>query len=1411
MDLLDPPTLNSVNSRNKPKELELRWRVFLATDNDAAPVICFLHQEQKKLLSVRLQSVEINNEILFDIKPDMSWSIPAVAAEPVIVTRPRVKVGQLSYADIFVLNPENALLLYSGKQCLCRYMLPSCLSKSQPSLNLDFPDTSSVSHDLKIIGLADAVEGRINVIVNNGQMFRCVFRRSPSSLLADDCITAMAEGLSSSFYGHFLGLLWKDGDSAYLSNADSSVNLEWESFCTIITQMCKSSVDTQDFVNSVPQSSWEFLISSKFHKNYELNLITGTSCEMSLDVLGFLPRSHLDATQSLQKSFYSEVLMECLDSLHAVYESLKLDILRKRDLELLAVLLCNIANFLGEESYLDHYVRDFPGLSKKFGMYMTSCSRKIPPNLFRWLENCLQHGSSVANIDDLPSLICKDGSPVVSWARKIVSFYSLLSGAKRIGKKLSTGVYCNIAMGSHCTHEELTVLAMVGENFGLQQLDSLPSGVSLPLRHALDKCREFPPSDWPAAAYVLLGREDLALSCLACSRKSRELETQTNVNLISMSTPYMLHLHPVTIPSAVSDTIGLESTKFEDTDSVDGSMTDGMEHIFNSSTQLRYGRDLRLNEVRRLLCSTRPVAIQTAVNPSASDQDLQQVNLDPNLRNIQEIKSWPEFHNAVAAGLRLAPLQGKMSRTWIIYNKPEEPSAVHAGLLLALGLHGYLRVLNLTDIYQYYQQGEIGRRSGGDNVLEREGYAVSAGFSLGLVALGRGGDTLGCIDSMVDRLFHYIGGKEARNERSFLTLLTEEQNRGTAQMMDGTSVNVDVTAPGATIALALMFLKTESEAIMSKLSIPNTRFDLQYVRPDFIMLRVIARNLIMWSRIHPSKDWIQSQIPEIIQNGVKGLGDDSGDIDDIDAEAFVQAYVNIVAGACISLGLRFAGTKNGNAQELLYEYAVYFLNEIKPVSATSGNTFPKGLSHYIDRGTLEICLHLIVLSLSVIMAGSGHLQTFRLLRFLRSRNSADGHANYGIQMAVSLAIGFLFLGGGMRTFSTSNSSVAALLITLYPRLPTGPNDNRCHLQAFRHLYVLATEARWIQTVDVDTGLPVYAPLEVTTRETELYAETSFCEVTPCLLPERAVLKTIRVCGPRYWSQVIDLCPEDKPWWTFRDKNSPFNSGVLYIKRKVGACSYVDDPVGCQSLLSRAMHKVFGLTSSTAFDPCISSGSGPGSITVDQLVSTFSSDPSLIAFAQLCCDPSWNSRSDVDFQEFCLQVLFECVSKDRPALLQVYLSLYTTIASMADQVTSGTVVLSDSIFISSLKLALTYTEALLSGRLTTSRGGIVQSKFIGSLRKRVDELLNFSPGLKDDFCNYLNSGKWPIMESEREKGAILLSWYLQWFGVPAPFVIKTAAERIKPKLMSSSLTPFLRLLFPSTHINAICEIDKFLSC
>nr|XP_043632201.1 anaphase-promoting complex subunit 1 [Erigeron canadensis] len=1498
--------------------------VFLATDNDANPIICFLLQEQKKLLSVRIQCVELNNEILYDIRPDMSWSIPAIVAAPVVVTRPRVKVGHLPYRDIIVLAPENTLVLYSGKQCLCRYVLPSFRGDGGASHNAKPLDASTAIQDVKIIGLAHAVEGRINVIVNNGQMLRCTFRRYPSSSLSDDCIAAMAEGLEVNLYNHFMGLLWGNGNSAYLSGVDSPVDSEWESFCAVILQIFGKHKKVSQ-TRSV--SSWEFLVNSCYHEKYsKSHFMSGFSPKMSLQ-----SDESCSASQQLDTPYTSESLIEILDLLHAVYESLKLNHLRKRDLGLLVVLLCEVSKLLGEAGYVDYYMRDFPAFSRKYRIQETPISQRTPLSLFRWLENCLRYGYASTSTADLPDLMRKDGSSVASWARKIVIFYSFLCGREFVGNKLSSDIYCKFATGSASNPEELTVLAMVGERFGLQQLDLLPAGVSLPLRHALDKCRECPPTDWPASAYVLLGREDLSLSCLTHSNKSTEVKSSNNMTSVSMSTPYMLHLHPVTIPPSITDSSGLDDFMLEDA-SMDGFTIDGMEHIFNASTQLRYGRDMRLNEVRRLLCSARPVAIRTPVNPTATDQDLQQaqlwqlalrttalpvgrgaftlsttctlltealpvpklilagrlpaqqnatVNLDPSIRNIQELISWPEFHNAVAAGLRMAPLQGKMSRTWIIYNKPEEPNVTHAGLLLALGLHGHLDVLIITDIYQYFSQenestsvglmlglaasyrgtmqpdiskalyvhiparhpspfqdlelptvmqsaalvsvgllyegsahpqtmqvllGEIGRRSGGDNVLEREGYAVSAGFSLGLVALGRGLDAIGYMDKLVDRLLQYAGSKDIHQERSLLSnKLTDDYNRGSGQMMDGTQINIDVTAPGAIIALGLIFLKTESLAILSRLCIPQTHSELQYVRPDFIMFNIISRNLIMWSRIHPSEDWIQSQIPKVVLDGIKGLKDEMDDSDDMDIEAVVKAYVYIVAGACISLGLRFAGTKDGSAQDLLYSYAVAFLNEIKPLSVKKMHGFPRLLSQYVDRSTLETCLHLIVLSLSVVMAGTGHLPTFRLLKFMRCRNSADGHINYGTQMAVSLSIGFLFLGGGTRTFSTCNSSIAALLITLYPRFPTGPNDNRCHLQAYRHLYVIATEARWVQTVDVDTGLPVYAPLEVTIKETEHYAETSFCEVTPCILPERAILKTVRVCGPRYWPQVIELNPEEKPWWKNGDKNDPFNSGILYIKLKVGACSYVDDPIGRQSLLSRAMHKVFGLASLRACTP--GSNDDDVAVTVNQLVSTFSSDPSLIAFGDLCCDHSWNIKSDTDFQEFCLQVLFECVSKDRPALLQVYLSLYTTVSSMVEQVISGTPIVYDSQFLPSLKLALAYNDALLEGRLSSSRGSIVQLTFLGSLNQRVKELLEYSPLLRTKVHNYFRIGEWSGggKSLQDDNLSTLLSWYLQWYSVPPPWVVKAGIEKLK-SIKAPSLTPLLRLLFPGSHINAIKEID-----
>ena len=63
--------------------------------------------------------------------------------------------------------------------------------------------------------------------------------------------------------------------------------------------------------------------------------------------------------------------------------------------------------------------------------------------------------------------------------------------------------------------------------------------------------------------------------------------------------------------------------------------------------------------------------------------------------------------------------------------------------------------------------------------------------------------------------------------------------------------------------------------------------------------------------------------------------------------------------------------------------------------------------------------------------------------------------------------GFLYLGGGRLTLGTSPEAIAGLICACYPKFPTHSNDNRYHLQALRHLHVLATEPRLL----VPTELP----------------------------------------------------------------------------------------------------------------------------------------------------------------------------------------------------------------------------------------------------------------------------------------------------------------------------------------------------
>jgi anaphase-promoting complex subunit 1 len=99
---------------------------------------------------------------------------------------------------------------------------------------------------------------------------------------------------------------------------------------------------------------------------------------------------------------------------------------------------------------------------------------------------------------------------------------------------------------------------------------------------------------------------------------------------------------------------------------------------------------------------------------------------------------------------------------------------------------------------------------------------------------------------------------------------------------------------------------------------------MEFVRPIFLLQKVLCRNLILWDQIEPSEKWLFSNIPSIIRQLYESSMDEIEkefskrfSTKEIDFATVALCYVNILAGAAYSIGLKFAGTGNIKAKELL--------------------------------------------------------------------------------------------------------------------------------------------------------------------------------------------------------------------------------------------------------------------------------------------------------------------------------------------------------------------------------------------------------------------------------------------------------------------------------------------------------------
>ncbi|KAJ8932971.1 hypothetical protein NQ314_014302 [Rhamnusium bicolor] len=1224
--------------------------------------------------------------------------------------------------------------------------ISSIVSRNPNILQLTFQDHDPQKAVLN--GLIDAIENRMTLKYSDGTFYRITLPSLACSTLVESCLICLRQVLQKDAAVVLLCRWYATRN--VLGAHDVNPEQEWNMFtgtlCELLGYDDEQSSEMSKDIPVTPSSAtkrqkqysvgteedWNFMLNSEHTVITEnLNRVLKLDCNYSSTKL-----EDKQTTTVNPKSVLFPYIRLVHFSLHLLYEDLKLNKLRSDDLLPLMKFLNKLSIDLGLADYNLHYWKDFPEhgiLSKQPGISQSELKNvSIWPGIPEDPVNVLQHIYELLqgnNVQAYPYLANVNKVLLDSFVRELTN----TSNSDDLSHS-SQGVQHHKAILMDESALQQVVLLMVDMKITTRYLDTLPIGIYFLFYNALWKCRENPPSDWPADAYYLLWREDLAAQALKMEKEKQE------------SSQELLGMYSSTQLQDVMPGIKADSEQL-----------DGMEDIDNSLTKLRFNKDVRVNEARKMLRSSKPVPIVLTQRPDVSDHDFieeQEKHLygicirtmalpvgrgmftlrtatpvitEPlptpplcltgkapprgttvDLNHIDtpaNMSLWPLFHNGVANGLRITPDAHNIDNTWIIFNKSKggvDPQMEHAGFLLALGLNGHLKNLALNSTFNYLEKlhemtsvgillglsaafrgtchpnltktlaihveallpptsmeldvpqnlqvagllgvglvyqgtahrhmtevllSEIGRPPGPEmeNSIDRESYSLAAGLSLGLVTLKHGGHPAGLSDLNVPDTLHYymVGG----NKRSLTGSQKDKYKTPSFQIREGSSVNLDVTAPGATLALGLMYLGTGNKAVADWMAPPETQYLLDFVRPDFLMLRILSRSLILWNDVEPCKDWVEGQVPSTIRPYCMVKPCHSLDID---YEAMNQAYCNIVAGACFAMGLRFAGTANKDAFETL----IYFCHMFTSLTA-------KSIAELAGKSTIETCLNVLLLSVSMVMAGTGNLEIMRLVRHLRRRVGVSNSpvVTYGSHLAIHMALGLLFLGGGRYTLSNSPASVAALICAFYPKFPTHSNDNRYHLQAFRHLYVLAVEPRLLIPKDVHLDEICYANLKVVKLN-----GTVINIKGPGIIPDLNTLIKVAVDDERYWPVVFQ---RGQNWELLMKILS--TTGYIEVKQRAGCLSYIVDKFGYHSQLARTLTQ----SEVVPWDPSPSA------------IMSFTSDESIKLFCDhfLTIERSDMSPMEAKLRQMLSKITYDAVVKDKLIVILVFTSLVKAILEL----------------------------------------------------------------------------------------------------------------------------------------------------
>lgn len=301
---------------------------------------------------------------------------------------------------------------------------------------------------------------------------------------------------------------------------------------------------------------------------------------------------------------------------------------------------------------------------------------------------------------------------------------------------------------------------------------------------------------------------------------------------------------------------------------------------------------------------------------------------------------------------------------------------VQAAALVGLGL---LHCASGHRLMSEFLLSELSRRTQSDRCDSREALLLAAAWALGMVLLGKGSRALSNREEIVgsreeaannlrsrrsnhcpsrsadaayssdalrgladlrieDRLLQQIdGGKRASaNSPLFPINSCVDLSSRSSRVLEGDDINTNITAPGAIIALSLIYIRSNNTEILQRLRIPQTAVSLDLLRPDLLVYRAMGLCLVQWDQVHPTEEWICGHIPELITRAAFPSPSPSCDPEahysrlsanapELSPKVAFALYLCSVSGFCYGIGIVFAGT----ADQLAHKTLMTFLKTLQ--------------------------------------------------------------------------------------------------------------------------------------------------------------------------------------------------------------------------------------------------------------------------------------------------------------------------------------------------------------------------------------------------------------------------------------------------------------------------------------------------